>query len=74
VRSTGVGWALGVGRVGAIIGPVVGGMLIAAHIPTRSMFFMIAVPALISALAMFILSRRLRDVEALAPGEVVIAH
>ena len=29
VRSTGVGWALGVGRVGAIIGPVVGGMLLA---------------------------------------------
>jgi AAHS family 4-hydroxybenzoate transporter-like MFS transporter len=74
VRSTGVGWALGVGRVGAIIGPVVGGMLIAAHVPTRSMFFMIAIPALVSALAMFILSRRLRDVEALAPGEVVIAH
>jgi MFS transporter, AAHS family, 4-hydroxybenzoate transporter len=74
VRSTGVGWALGVGRVGAIIGPVVGGMLIAAHIPPRNMFFMIAIPALIAALAMFILSRRLRDVEALAPGEVVIAH
>ena len=74
VRSTGVGWALGVGRVGAIIGPVVGGMLIAAHIPSRNMFFMIAIPALVAALSMFVLSRRLRDVEALAPGEVVIAH
>jgi AAHS family 4-hydroxybenzoate transporter-like MFS transporter len=74
VRSTGVGWALGVGRVGAIIGPVVGGMLLAAHMSPRNLFFMIAIPALIAALAMFILSRRLRDVEALAPGEVVIAH
>jgi AAHS family 4-hydroxybenzoate transporter-like MFS transporter len=74
VRSTGVGWALGVGRVGAIIGPVVGGMLIAAHVPARSMFFMIAIPALVAAFSMFVLSRRLRDVEALAPGEVVIAH
>ncbi len=36
VRSTGVGWALGVGRVGAIIGPVVGGMLLAAHFPPRN--------------------------------------
>ncbi len=35
---------------------------------------MIAVPALVAALSMFILSRRLRHVEALAPGEVVIAH
>ena len=74
VRSTGVGWALGVGRVGAIIGPVVGGMLLAAHIPSRSLFFMIAIPALVAALSMFVLSRRLRHVEALAPGEVVIAH
>jgi AAHS family 4-hydroxybenzoate transporter-like MFS transporter len=76
VRSTGVGWALGVGRVGAIIGPAVGGMLIAAHIPSRTLFFMIAIPALVAALSMFILSRRLRGAEgqALAPGEVVIAH
>src|SRR6185312_686775 len=74
VRSTGVGWALGVGRIGAIIGPVVGGMLLAAHIPSRSLFFMIAIPALVAALSMFVLSRRLRHVEALAPGEVVIAH
>jgi MFS transporter, AAHS family, 4-hydroxybenzoate transporter len=29
IRSTGVGWALGVGRLGSIIGPVMGGMLIA---------------------------------------------
>jgi AAHS family 4-hydroxybenzoate transporter-like MFS transporter len=76
VRSTGVGWALGVGRVGAIIGPAVGGMLIAAHIPSRTLFFMIAIPALVAALSMFVLSRRLRGSEgqALAPGEVVIAH
>ena len=74
VRSTGVGWALGVGRIGAIIGPVVGGMLLAAHFTPRNLFFMIAIPALVAALSMFILSRRLRHVEALAPGEVVIAH
>jgi len=75
VRSTGVGWALGVGRVGAIIGPVVGGMLLAEHIPPRTLFFMIAVPALIAALAMFILSRRLREVEKdVSAVEPVIAH
>jgi AAHS family 4-hydroxybenzoate transporter-like MFS transporter len=74
VRSTGVGWALGVGRVGAIIGPVVGGMLLAAHIPSRTLFFMIAVPALIAALSMFILSRRLHDVERVSAAEPVIAH
>ncbi|HVA16047.1 MAG TPA: MFS transporter, partial [Stellaceae bacterium] len=44
IRSTGVGWALGVGRVGAIVGPVVGGILLAAHFTPRSLFFLIAVP------------------------------
>jgi AAHS family 4-hydroxybenzoate transporter-like MFS transporter len=28
VRSTGLGWALGVGRVGSIVGPLLGGMLL----------------------------------------------
>ena len=31
VRATGVGWALGIGRIGSIIGPVVGGVLLAAE-------------------------------------------
>jgi AAHS family 4-hydroxybenzoate transporter-like MFS transporter len=75
VRSTGVGWALGVGRVGAIIGPVVGGMLLAAQITPRSLFFTIAVPALVAALAMFILGLRLRRVESVASAEpVVVLH
>jgi AAHS family 4-hydroxybenzoate transporter-like MFS transporter len=29
IRSTGVGWALGVGRLGSILGPVMGELLIA---------------------------------------------
>ena len=66
VRSTGVGWALGVGRVGAIIGPVVGGMLLAAQFTPRNLFFTIAVPALVAALAMFILGVRLRRVGTVA--------
>ena len=38
LRSTGVGWALGIGRVGAIIGPVIGGVLIAQHVATPTLF------------------------------------
>jgi AAHS family 4-hydroxybenzoate transporter-like MFS transporter len=51
IRSTGVGWALGVGRVGSIIGPVVGGLLLAQHWPTPSLFLAGAVPAFVAALA-----------------------
>src|ERR1700738_4748314 len=38
LRSTGVGWALGIGRIGAIIGPVIGGILIAPHVSTPTLF------------------------------------
>jgi MFS transporter, AAHS family, 4-hydroxybenzoate transporter len=72
IRSTGVGWALGVGRVGAIVGPVVGGMLLAEHFRPRNLFFTIAVPALISAAAMFLLRVRLRGVEVAGPVEAVV--
>ncbi len=75
IRSTGVGWALGIGRVGAIVGPVIGGMLLAAHFSPRNLFFSIAVPALVAAAAMFILKYRLRGAEAVGPiEEAVIAH
>ncbi|HEX4002567.1 MAG TPA: MFS transporter [Candidatus Acidoferrales bacterium] len=29
IRSTGIGWALGVGRIGSIVGPLLGGMFLA---------------------------------------------
>jgi len=38
VRSTGVGRALGIGRLGSIIGPMVGGMLIANGFTTDTVF------------------------------------
>ena len=31
IRATGVGWALGIGRFGSIVGPIVGGVLLQAH-------------------------------------------
>jgi len=53
VRSTGVGAGLGIGRIGAIVGPVIGGMFMAARWSTRDMLLAAAIPAAISALAMF---------------------
>jgi AAHS family 4-hydroxybenzoate transporter-like MFS transporter len=74
IRSTGVGWALGVGRVGAIVGPVLGGILLAEHFRPRNLFFTIAVPALVSAASMFALKIRLRGTEIAAPAEAVLGH
>jgi MFS transporter, AAHS family, 4-hydroxybenzoate transporter len=53
LRSTGIGWGLGIGRAGAIVGPVLGGMAMGLHWTTRDIFLAAAVPALISAMAMF---------------------
>jgi MFS transporter, AAHS family, 4-hydroxybenzoate transporter len=50
LRSTGIGAELGVGRLGAIVGPLVGGQLMALQWSSRELFLAAAVPALISAL------------------------
>ena len=51
LRSTGVGWALGVGRIGSIVGPLLGGMLQSMGVVPRVIFFLCAIPAVIAALA-----------------------
>jgi AAHS family 4-hydroxybenzoate transporter-like MFS transporter len=57
VRATGVGWALGIGRVGSIIGPLVGGALLTMKWSTAEVFMAAAVAALCAAIAAFSLSR-----------------
>jgi AAHS family 4-hydroxybenzoate transporter-like MFS transporter len=51
LRSTGVGWALGIGRIGSIIGPVVGGTMMAMGWRTSQLFMVTAMPALLAAIA-----------------------
>jgi len=57
VRASGVGWALGIGRIGSIVGPLVGGVLLTAKWSTASVFAAAAAAALCAALAAFSLSR-----------------
>jgi AAHS family 4-hydroxybenzoate transporter-like MFS transporter len=57
IRATGVGWALGIGRVGSIIGPLVGGMLLTMKWSAGAVFLAAATAALFAALAAFWLSR-----------------
>jgi MFS transporter, AAHS family, 4-hydroxybenzoate transporter len=47
LRSTGVGWALGVGRLGGIAGPVVIGFLIGAGFKPNLIFYLAALPMLV---------------------------
>ena len=50
-RSKGVGWALGVGRVGSIVSPIIGGMLIAQNMPMGELFAWAASPMAVGCFA-----------------------
>ena len=56
VRSTGMGWASGIGRIGAIVGPVLTGALLTMNLPHQMNFFAIAIPGVIAALAIFMVN------------------
>ena len=47
LRSTGIGWCLGIGRIGAVIGPVVGGELIRLQLAQSSLFYAAALPSVV---------------------------
>ena len=51
------------------LGPVLGGFLLAAQFSPRNLFFTIAAPSLVSALAMAVLDMRLRRRESFAKAD-----
>ena len=51
VRNTGTGLAIGFGRIGAMVGPYLGGVLIAAQWDRVAYYSVLAIPVLISAFA-----------------------
>jgi MFS family permease len=51
VRNTGTGLAIGIGRMGAVAGPYLGGVLIAAGWERFAYYSVLAIPVLVSALA-----------------------
>jgi MFS transporter, AAHS family, benzoate transport protein len=51
IRSTGIGFASGVGRSGAILAPIVIGTLVSMALPLQQNFIAIAIPAVIAAIA-----------------------
>ena len=51
MRSTAIGLASGVGRLGAIVGPTFGGILLTLSLPVQMNFLFFAIPGLFAALA-----------------------
>ncbi len=62
MRATGVGWAIGLGRAGAVIGPMMGGWLMAAKAPLPMLFAAYCLPLLACAAAAFAVDRMSRRV------------
>ncbi len=56
IRSTGIGWSMGVGRIGAVLGPLVGGYLVAADLPVGAIFAIYAVPAVLAGLLVLLVA------------------
>ncbi len=57
IRSTGVGWSMGIGRIGSIVGPTLGGVLVAAQWDVAAIISVQAIPALIAAICVLGLPR-----------------
>lgn len=59
-RTTGVGWAIGSGRLGGIIGPMLGGILIGMGLSMTTNFLIFAIPtALAGVITMYLSSKRI---------------
>ena len=58
IRSTALGWASGIGRNGAIVGPILGGTLLALALPHQMNFLALAVPGAIATVTIALVGRR----------------
>jgi MFS family permease len=58
IRTTGVGWAIGAGRLGGIIGPILGGLLVAWGLDMTQSFWVFAIPSALAGLMTFRISSK----------------
>jgi len=58
LRSTGLGWGLGIGRIGAIVGPIAVGYFLTAGWSSPAVFGVLAIPSIIGATAIFAMGRK----------------
>jgi AAHS family benzoate transporter-like MFS transporter len=54
-RATGMGWALGIGRLGGLLGPAIGGYLLSLALPFPAYFLFFAIPAVFCSITVVVL-------------------
>ncbi|WP_172177326.1 MFS transporter [Paraburkholderia elongata] len=57
LRATGIGWAMGIGWIGAIVGPVLGGVLLGTGVTAGTLFLVAGATSAGAAVAVLILGR-----------------
>ncbi|WP_405384683.1 MFS transporter [Maribacter sp. LLG6340-A2] len=57
-RTTGVGWAIGAGRLGGVLGPALGGILIGWGLSMSTNFMIFAVPAFLAGVVTYFISSK----------------
>ena len=72
IRATGLGWASGIGRNGAIVGPLLGGALMAIELPLQLNFMAFAIPGAIAALAMTVFALNERRTRIALPAAAAL--
>lgn len=58
MRSTGMGFAFGLGRLGAIFGPVIAGFIVSWGMPLKVNFLALAIPGLIAAVSVLMIQEK----------------
>ena len=56
IRATGIGWAIGLGRMGAIIGPLAGGLMIINGLTIQHIFLLFSIPLIIAGFITLLIS------------------
>lgn len=74
IRSTGLGWASGIGRNGAVVGPLLGGALMAAELPLTANFLAFAIPGAVACVAMGVFSMAKSSAQVPATAALPLAN
>lgn len=67
-RATALGWSLGLGRIGGIVGPLVGGWILGSAIGVEWNFYIFAMAAFVAGGLILLVPRKAAPEEALAPA------
>ena len=57
LRGTGLGWALGIGRIGGVVGPYAAGILLTQGWSPSGLFYIAAVPMMIGAVTIALMGQ-----------------